>query len=311
MRSIAELRQTGKAAIDPGMEVRFTGSVVDADRANASIFISDGVKGIFVHHTLTTVHDAPQWGDRVEVRGRLDSGQFANIVVVDPFRAEHSVRVLGKNAPPPAQTVNGTELLEPARDSDWIRIEAHVIEVTQRDKQFHLSCEADHQSFEVIVRAPVPPQWIPWHLAECDIVLNGVAATQFNTARQMTQRFVRINRVDDIQITRQATQPGQSGRSTNVDALFREDGPKPQDLIKIQGISTLVLPGKGFYLRSNGGGIWVQTSQPIAAAPGTFVECEGWARLGEIKPFLRARQATILAYGVPISPLPLLSLIHI
>ncbi len=307
LQSIAELRNAAASTIGEGPEVRLIGSVVDTDRANASLFVSDGIKGILIHHTATDINVNPQWGDRVEVRGRLDRGQFANIVIVDPFRAEHGVRVLETNAPPPAQKLTGTELMEPQRNSDWVQIQAHVIEVIQRDQQYHLSCVADHQSFDVIVRAPVPPQWIPWHLAECDIELSGVAATQFNTARQMTQRFVFVNRVKDIKITRQAVSPEQSGRPTNVDELFREDGPKPQNLIKIQGISTLVLPGKGFYLRSNGGGIWVQTSQPIAAAPGTFVECEGWARLGEIKPFLRARQATILAYGVPISPLPLVA----
>lgn len=307
LQSISELRQLSSEAIISGRDVRFQGAVVDTDRENASLFVSDGVKGLFVHYPVTDAAPQPQWGDRIEVRGRIDRGQFANIVIIDPFQTDHGVRVLEKNQPPVALSVTGSELMEPARDCDWVHLQAHVIEVNRRDQQFHLSCEIDHHAFEVIVRAPVPPQWIPWHLAECDIELSGVATTQFNTARQMTQRFVRISRVEDIKITRNATSPDQSARAISVDALFREDGPRPQELIKIQGISTLVLPGKGFYLRSNGGGIWVQTAQPIAAAPGTFVECEGWARLGEIKPFLRARQATILAYGVPISPLPLVA----
>jgi hypothetical protein len=70
-------------------------------------------------------------------------------------------------------------------------------------------------------------------------------------------------------------------------------------------VATLALPGRGLFLQVDGGGLWVQTAQPVAAPPGTVVEVIGWPRPGELKPFIRAHRASVMGTTMPPAATPL------
>ena len=61
--------------------------------------------------------------------------------------------------------------------------------------------------------------------------------------------------------------PFPHARLVRVDDLFRFTGAGPHELVRVRGAVTMVVAGSGFFLRTEGGGLWVQTAQPLAAQP--------------------------------------------
>jgi signal transduction histidine kinase len=85
--------------------------------------------------------------------------------------------------------------------------------------------------------------------------------------------------------------------------LLRLNGPGPNDLVKVRGVVTFNLPGRGMFLRTDGGGLWVQTARIQDTRPGSVVEVEGWPRAGTMKPFILASGVEILDHQASPPPM--------
>jgi signal transduction histidine kinase len=87
-----------------------------------------------------------------------------------------------------------------------------------------------------------------------------------------------------------------------ADEFFRFNGVGPAELVRVRGAVTLAIPGSGLFLRTDGGGLWVQTAQSVAVVPGSIVEADGWPRVGPMRPILRARGVRVVGTGEPPQP---------
>lgn len=297
--SIDAVRRLAIDEVAQGLPVSLRGTVTFSSPRIATLFVDDGVRGIFVEQAASADGTGPLAGDRVEITGVTGPGLFAPVI------RPSAVVVIASGPLPPGREVSGEELSRPDQDSNWIEVEAVVKEVTQYGTSLRLECQSDSHQFIAEVPDSTSPGNVPWDLAESRVRIRGVAATIFNSGRQMTRRLVRVNSLDDVTMLSPGRDPVFQARQVTIDRLLRFDGPGPSDLIRISGIVNLVLPGRGFYLRTEEGGIWVQTAQPVAAESGTLIEVEGWPRAGEIKPFLRARRATVVGAGISTGPLRL------
>jgi signal transduction histidine kinase len=297
--SLSEIRGMSQEQAASGLPVRIRGTVTFSNPHFATLFIHDGERGIFVEQEASFDAAGPAAGDLVEIHGVTGSGLFAPVIKA------REITVLNTGPLPPPMRVGGEELSRPDQDSNWIEIEADVREVTQSGPDILLECQAGPCNFTTLIQSPAPMEGVPWDLADSRVRIRGVAATIFNTSRQMTRRLVRVNGIDDIVPLAGAAGSSSPPRRVTIDRLFRVDGPGPGELVRIDGIVHLALPGRGFYLRTDQGSIWVQTAQPVAAAPGSVLEVEGWPRAGRMKPFIRARRATHVGVGVSSGPLEL------
>ena len=235
--------------------------------------------------------------------GITGKGLFAPVITGIGGRPPQIV-VHGNQALPEARPVSGEELGLPGLDCDWVSVEAQLREVLMNDGDVVFECQAGPCEFHVLIEGPLPPESVPWGLAESPVRIRGVVATIFNASRQMTRRFLRVNALDDVQPLDRETGE-QSPRLIGADELFRFHGAGPEDLVRLRGTTMLGLPGRGLFLRTDAGGIWVQTAQPLDAKPGALVEVEGWPRVGAMKPIIRARGAKVIGEGEIPRPLRL------
>ena len=286
-----------------GLPVEIHGVVTFANEPAVTLFIHDGEAGVFVEQPLQGGGTWPRPGDRVLVKGFTGRGLFAPVIKGEGDAAPQIEITAGGSLPEP-RPVDGKELGAPSLDCDWVTVEAQVREVLMNDGDVVFECQAGPCEFHALLEGPLPPESVPWDLAESRVVIHGVAATIFNTGRQLTRRFLRVNSLDDVRPLDR--EPGGAAPSlVRADELFRVNGAGPQDLVRVRGVAMLSLPGRGLFLRTDGGGLWVQTAQPLDAKPGVQIEVEGWPRAGAMKPFLRARGAVAIGSGQVPPPLPL------
>ena len=288
-----------------GLPVKITGVISFANEPAITLFLHDGKDGVFLEQPVGA-GNWPRSGDRVEVSGITGKGLFAPVVCGSNGKGPE-IKMLSHAPLPEPRAIDGAELARPELDCDWISVEARVREVYMNDGDIVFECQAGTCDFHVLLEGPLPPESVPWGLAESRVKIRGVVATIFNAGRQMTRRFIRVNELSDVQ-------PIPEGRDqadpplVRADELFRFSGAGGDDLVRVRGIATLTIPGRGLFLSTDGGGLWVQTAQPVEAKPGAEVEVVGWPRVGAMKPMLHARAAKLLGSGSPPQPLAMQAL---
>ncbi|MCW1913649.1 sensor histidine kinase [Luteolibacter sp. GHJ8] len=306
LTSADSIRELAPEEAAKGLEVKLEGVITFANEPAITLFIHDGSGGVFIEQPPEGGDNWPRTGDRVEVTGVTGAGLFAPVIRGVDGKAPE-IRVLGHDALPEPRPVSGRELARPEMDCEWVSVEAQVREVFMNDGDIVFECEAGPCDFHVLLEGPLPPESVPWDLAESSVRIRGVVATIFNGRRQMTRRFMRVNALPDV-VPLQAPGLEAQPRLVRADELFRLKGAGGEDLVQVRGITTLAVPGRGLFLRTDGGGLWVQTAQPIAARPGAEVEATGWARAGAMKPILRARAVRVTGEGSPPEALGMESL---
>ncbi|MEK7948855.1 sensor histidine kinase [Luteolibacter sp. Y139] len=299
--SAAEVRALSPEAAAEGRPVKIRGFAPFVHEPGIALFLHDGTAGIFVEQPLEGGGKWPVTGDRIEVTGVTGRGYFAPVIRGVDGKAPQ-IEVLGHEALPEPKHVSGEELDRPDLDCEWIEVEALVREVLMNEGDIVLECQAGPCEFHALLEGPLPPESVPWDLAESPVRIRGVAATIFNAGRQMTRRFLRVNSLDDV-VSLERRDRKAEPRLVRADELFRFTGEGPDELVRVRGIATLAMPGRGMFLRTDGGGLWVQTAQPVAAVPGSIVEADGWPRVGPMKPILRARGARVVGTGEKPQPL--------
>lgn len=270
----------------------------------ATLFVHDETGTIFVERPPQPAGTGPIPGDVLLVKGVTGEGLFATIIKGDSSPAA-AVTVISHGTLPPAVSITGLDLSHPEMDSRWVSIDAWVHAVLIQDGDMILNCRADNFDFHVLLEGPLPPESVPWNLAESRIRVRGVVATTFNLRRQMTRRFLRVNTLADITALDHEPTINSTAPLVPADQLLCVGGAGPTDLVRVIGVTTLAIPGRGLYIQHGGGGLWIQTAQPIAAVPGTVVEVVGWPRPGGLKPFIRAKNASIAGISKPPAPIPL------
>jgi len=301
LTSALEIRALSPEEAAKAHPVKIRGFVPFVHSQGRALFLHDGRSGIFVEQPQEADLVWPTVGDRIEVTGVTGEGLFAPVVRGMNGGAPE-IKITSHGELPEPRRISPDEMERPNLDCDWVEVEAHVREVLMNSGRVILECQAGACEFHVLVEGPLPPESVPWDLAESHVRIRGVAATVFNAGRQMTRRFLRVKSLADVERLGprdRTTQP----RLVRADELFRFTGAGPDELVRVRGTVTLAIPGSGIFLRTDGGGLWVQTAQPIAAMPGYIVEADGWPRVEPTRPILRARSVRVV--GVGEAPLPL------
>jgi signal transduction histidine kinase len=301
LTSAAEVRALSPEEAAKAHPVKIRGFVPFVHPEGRALFLHDGTSGVFVEQPAEGDLVWPAIGDRLEITGVTGEGLFAPVVRGIDGGAP-GIAVLGHGDLPEPRRVGPDELERPDLDCEWVEVDARVREVLMNSGQMVLECQTGVCEFHVLVEGPLPPESVPWDLAESRVRIRGVAATIFNTGRQMTRRFLRVNSLADVI---RLDPPGRTAepRLVRADELFRFTGAGPDELVRVRGMVTLAIPGSGLFLRTDGGGLWVQTAQPLETVPGSIVEADGWPRVERMKPILRARSARVTGKGEVPRPL--------
>ena len=303
LTSAAEVRALSPEEAAKAHPVNIRGFVPFVHPAGRALFLHDGTSGVFVEQPDHGDLVWPAIGDHLEITGVTGEGLFAPVVRGTDGGAP-GIEIISHGDLPEPRKIGPDELERPDLDCEWMEVESLVREVLMNSGQVILECQTGLCEFHVLVEGPFPAESVPWDLAESRVRIRGVAATIFNTGRQMTRRFLRVNSLADV-VRLDPAGPQGEPRVVRADELFRFTGAGPDELVRVRGTVTLAIPGSGLFLRTDGGGLWVQTAQPIAAMPGSIVEADGWPRVEPMKPILRARSAHVVGTGEKPRPLEL------
>ena len=304
LRSIPEITRLKPEIAASEIPVELHATVTFCKPEISTLLVHDGTQGVYVWRGTLPADAGPQIGDRVLVRGVTKQGNFSPSIG-GPGSSDTRLEVLSKGDLPVPESIAGSDLGIPEKDCDWVSLEAEVLEVIIRYGDLVLECRAEGFDFFILLKGPLPPDAVPWGLAECRIRVRGVVCSSFNPMRQMTRRFLRVSSLSDIESLGYLFDREPPATTTPIDQLFRIGGPGPSDLVRIRGVTTLAIPGRGYYLGGESGSIWVQTAQPIATRPGIVIEAEGRPRSGPAKPYLHARNSRSLGTTAVPDPLRL------
>jgi signal transduction histidine kinase len=294
--TVAKVRALTAEGAACELPVRIEATVIYYDPEVRSLFVSDDTACTYVATSSPIPRQDPpvdlQPGMRVRINGVTAVGSFFPIVNL------RQIDMLGQGPLPAPRNLGEAELLAPALDSQWVEVPAVVIGVENKDG-FTLAVEV----YGRIMKAELPRYKFSAEraatLLQRPVRLQGIAATVFNTERQMTGRNFYVPSLDQIIPTDPPVSNGDSPLRA-VNGLLRSDDTE-RTLVRVAGVVTQT-DGNNFYLRDASGSLLVCTAGKNSLVAGDRVEAEGFAAIAPYRPIFRARKLAVT--GHPGAPPP-------
>jgi signal transduction histidine kinase len=291
--SMSEVHKMSREEAARHIPVRVRGVLTYADPAWRNGFIQDKSDALYVD--LEPSQKDLQPGQWVELTGETGAGGFAPEV-------EHSqIQVLGvTNWPVPAR-VDMEDLANGHWDAHWVEMEGVVRHVDEQPDHVTLSVMTPDGRFRVIIPKredqPAPP------LIDALVSVRGACTSELNARRQLSGITLHTPGFDQIQVLEPPPADPFAIETTKIASVGTFD---PDRLavrrVKVQGIVTLTLRDRGFYVQDDSGGILVQTLQTDDVHIGDSVAVLGFPAIGNFSPVLEEssfRPATPQAAPVP------------
>jgi signal transduction histidine kinase/CheY-like chemotaxis protein len=298
LTSVAAIRGLTSGAAARGLPVHVRGRITYLDRLWTVLFVQDASAGIFVY-TSQLAHAMPDSapGDQIEIVGRTGPGDFAPVVVAQTLRV-HGRSTLPAPAPAPLE-----QLVSGRLDSQLVTT-AGIVRATSVDPEGHVFFDLAVGESRIPVVLPVAPgRPVPPGIAVDSLVrVTAVAATRFNTRRQLVGAELLVPSPESVVVERRAPADPFALPPTPVDELLRftiadDVGHRTH----VRGAVLLSTNG-ALYLRDATGALEVRGSASADFQPGMVVDAVGFPRAGEFSPVLE--DALLRAAGQGPAPVP-------
>lgn len=244
------------------------------------LFVHDGKDGICVGVPTEQRNKDFAPGTKLHVEGVAGPGEFLPVVLPSVLEER------GTGDLPHAERVSAEQLFEPMLDCHPVEVQAIVKGTWFSDESLVVDLQIDGWSVKAIMPQQQARTQLPWQLLERRMRVRGVAGTHFNDQRQMSGRLLFVPGLESFIMDEEA-RPVAEVPVVPVDGLLRVDSALRQR-VRVQGVATHVMPGRGLYLRGQGGSMFVQTAQPISVERGDQVEAEGYPLVTPFRPSLSA-----------------------
>ncbi len=282
LTSVAAIRGLQSGAAAKGLPVRVCGRITYVDRLWTVMFVQDASAGIFVYTSQLT-HAMPECapGDQVEIVGQTGPGDFAPVI------AAQTLRVHGRGALPVPAPAPLEQLVSGRLDSQLVTT-AGIVRAASSDLEGHVFFDLAVGDARIPVILPVSPGGpVPPGIAIDSLVrVTAVAATRFNTRRQLVGAELLVPSPEAVVIERRAPADPFAAAPTPVDELLRftiadDIGHRTH----VRGVVLLATDG-ALYLRDATGALEVRGPTVAALPPGTVVDAVGFPRTGAFSPVL-------------------------
>ena len=235
-------------------------------------------------------------GAKLHIEGVVGPGEFLPVVWPSV------IREMGTGELPEHRKVSAEELFLPALDCHPVEVQAVVKGTSFSDESLVVDLQIDGWLVKALMPQHEALTRLPWQLIERRVRVRGVVGTHFNDQRQMSGRLLFVPGLESFTIEEDAKAEALVP-VVPVDGLLRVDAPLRQR-VKVRGVATHVVPGRGLYLRGEGGSMFVQTAQPLSVERGDEVEAEGFPVVTPFRPGLSALDVKKTGAGAAIPPLP-------
>ncbi|MBL9145107.1 MAG: sensor histidine kinase [Verrucomicrobiaceae bacterium] len=280
LTSIAQIRKLTAEQREQNLPVKLDAVVTYFHISWGVLFVHDGKDGICVGVPAERRNKDFAPGTKLHVEGVAGPGEFLPVVL--PSILEE----LGTGELPLPEQVTAEQLFEPALDCHPVEVQAIVKGTWFSDESLVVDLQIDGWSVKAIVPQQQARTQLPWQLLERRMRVRGVAGTHFNDQRQMSGRLLFVPGLESFVMDEEA-RPVAEVPMLPVDGLLRVDSALRQR-VRVQGVATHVMPGRGLYLRGEGGSMFVQTAQPISVQRGDQVVAEGYPLVTPFRPSLSA-----------------------
>lgn len=248
-------------------------------------------------------------GVTVELYGVTAPGRV-HPYVTSPGKEPLAVEIIGDGPPPKPRPLTVAQLTDPANHEMLVEVEGVVRSVAVETvgpatlDAMVLTLRSGNDRLEAVMVGRFLEQ--PQHLVGAQVRLRGVFNSAAPERQQSTGMRLLLQAMRDLKVIQQAEAPF-SLPVTGVAALNAAAVAEPLPTrVRVQGVVTLPIPGKGLYVQDGEAGVWIDT--PAAAdrtaelQPGSRIDVvgfpsrRGWAvmledaawRMGERTPLPEA-----------------------
>jgi PAS domain S-box-containing protein len=276
----AQIRQLSPQEVEKAYPVHLRGVVTYYDSVAPNLFVQDSTAGIWVD--VAGAANPPKPGQRIDLEGVVGTG-FTPVVT----KAHWSV--LGSGATPRPQAVVFSEMATGADDSQWVQIEGIVRSFTLEAAGNVLVIDVSTAGGVIKVRIPGYHAPFPMELIDANVRFRGVCGTAFNRQHQLVSVHLFVPSLQNLDVIDPALSDPFSMPTSPIGSLatFAAKGVNVHR-VKLKGIVTAQLPGRGLFVKDESGGLYVQTQDGGVVQPGTEVEAVGFPALGDYTPVLRS-----------------------
>jgi signal transduction histidine kinase len=293
LTSISQIRQLTPEQAALGCPVRLR-AIVTFHNQHRDCFVMDGVEGVYVARKHAESSLKP--GQVVEVEGVTAPGDYA------PLVREERVTVLGDEQVPPAIPVSFDQLASGQMDCRFVEVEG-IIRLAFRVGTSHLQLQLAVGEREVRAYVYDYPEVNTAGLVDAVVRVRGAVGGRFNQKRQLVAPLLFVNGTNNVDLLEPAPAEPFNAPVRTVRSLLQFD-PRAQHghRVKVHGAVTYHRSGQSVFIRDQGHGLYIQTSESLPVQPGDIIEALGFPVMGPYTPYLR--QATYRRVDTGAVPLP-------
>jgi diguanylate cyclase (GGDEF)-like protein len=249
------------------------------DTRHAALFVHDATGAIFARLPARPILALPS-GTLVDLVGVSGPGDYAPIV----DKAE--VRIVGmSHVPEHAQRATLEQLLAGRMDGQWVEVEGVVHAVHLLPKNVIFDFETNGGPISATTLRENDTDYNA--LVDSLVRLHGNAAPLFNKRMQMAGVHMYFPTLAEIKVIRAAPKDPFAMPAVSVANLVRyEPAAQLAHRDRVQGIVTLIWPGRTLCIQNGSDGICMQTAQQAGAKVGDLVDVVGFPAISNYKPTL-------------------------
>ena len=280
------LREAGRAIV-----VRLEGVVTYYDAARRFGFIQDETGGVhFVGLHFTEGSPGFDWplisaGDLLLVHGVTSRGNFSPFVGI-VAHSEDPPLVTGKAPLPLPVHLPAYRLLNPGNHNEWCEVHAILTGIDGTEDHTIVSFNSGGLQYQATLPSGSTETEALKEWLYTEVRVQGVCGALFNDERQMVGLELFVPGVEFIEPVGAGATELFDQKPVSIQKLLRFRDQSPERVL-VQGVVLLQLPRQGFFLRSAGKGLWVETDTRMSLRPGEQVKAVGQPAPGELRPYLQ------------------------
>jgi signal transduction histidine kinase len=291
---IASILQLQRSEPPEYRPVQVQGVVTFADPEWQTAFIQDGDHAVFGFLNDPGIQPG-QW---VEVSGLVEPGGFA------PQLIQTSFNILDSRPLPVPVKADLEDLMNGHLDARWIEMEGVVRRVTLEWNHVTLDVVTPKGNFLSVIPGYVDSE-PPRHLVDALVRIRGACTSRLNARGQLQGFTLNTPSLADVEILEAGPADPFATTAISIASMATFDpGRVVGRRVKVTGVVTLVMPGRGFFLEDPTGGLRVLTEVPAEVRAGDQVEALGFPALADFMPCLKEATLRVLAHGVQTPELP-------
>jgi signal transduction histidine kinase len=270
LTEIMEIRKLSPAEASRGHPVHITGVVTFSDRDSYLHFMQDDTAGIYIDPS--GIENAPilRSGQKIEVTGFSAPGDYAPIV------QGQTIRVLGEDGLPAAESVTFRKLMTGNFDSQWVVLKGVVRNEWVETNLTRLALFSGDGVVNAFVR-------VGGHAAESGslidaaVAIRGVCTTVFDDRRRLRGVELQVPGWQQVEVKEAPSEDPFKLRVKAVNELFQfhAEGSE-QHRTHLCGVVTLAGADGSFYMQDESGGMLVQPKRAGFIRIGTKVNAVGF-----------------------------------